>query len=484
MTEHFGVAATGNSLTLALDQGTHSSRAVVFDAHGDLVALGRYPVTLQRHGRTQVEQSPGEILASLQAAIEGVFREPGVDPARIATAGLATQRSSVLAWDRNTGAALSPVLSWQDTRTADQLTALAAHDADIQQRTGLRLSPHYGAGKIRWLLENNADVAAACQAGTLAIGPLASYLLHHLLEGHTNQVDHANASRTLLWNLQTGDWDDTLLELFAIPREVLPDCSPVTASWGNTRNGDIPVTAVNGDQSAALYAQARPDTRAIRVNLGTGAFVLLPTGDRCRLLPPLLSGVSRSNSKTGEYYLEGTVNGAGAAVHWLEQRFDLAGWQQQLPAWLEATRTPPVFLNSIGGLGSPWWRPGPEPVFLPDKGSITPAPAEALVAVVESILFLVQVNIELLCAQESGIRHIRIGGGLAQADGVCQKLANLSGLTVVRGANIEATARGIAWLAAGQPEGWEQTEATTEFVPQEDTALGERYARFLVAIKK
>jgi glycerol kinase len=389
----------------------------------------------------------------------------------------------VLAWKRNTGAALSPVLSWLDTRAADQLVALATHGRDIQQRTGLRLSPHYGAGKIRWLLDNNAAVAAAYRQGSLVIGPLASYLLHHLLAGHSNRVDHANAARTLLWNLQTADWDNTLLGLFAVPREILPDCRPVLAGYGNTRNGNIPVTAASGDQTAALYAQGTPAAHVIRVNMGTGAFVLLPTGTQCHLHAPLLSGLSCSNSAAAEYYLEGTVNGAGAAVRWLEQRFDLAGWQEQLPAWLEAVRSPPVFLNTIGGLGSPWWRPGPQPEFLPAAGSVSPAAAEAMVAVIESILFLVQANLELLCALDTGIKRIRISGGLAQADGLCQKLANLSGLTVERGTDIEATARGIAWLAAGRPEAWEQVDVTREFSPRADAALGERYARFVAALQ-
>ena len=484
MTDQARVTMTGKALTLALDQGTHSTRAVVFDAQGSPVALTRQPVSLQRHSRTQVEQSPDEILASLHTVMEDLFREPEVDPARITAAGLATQRSSVLAWDRDTGSALSPVLSWQDTRTAEQLSTLAAHEPDIRQRTGLHLSPHYGAGKMRWLLDNNADVAAACRQGTLVVGPLASYLLHHLLAGQTNRIDHANASRTLLWNLRTGDWDDTLLGLFGIARNILPECRPITAAWGNTRNGNIPVTAVNGDQTAALYAQGRPGAHVIRVNMGTGTFVLLPTGDHCHLHAALLSGVSRSNGEAGDYYLEGTINGAGAAVRWLEQRCELSGWQEQLPAWLDTIQAPPVFLNSIGGLGTPWWRPGPAPVFLSATGRVSPAPAEALVAVLESVLFLVQANLELLCALDPDIRRIRISGGLAQVDGLCQKLADLSGLLVERGSDVEATARGIAWLAAGQPEAWKQIDETTEFVPHEDAAFRERYARFLDAIQK
>ncbi len=143
-----------------------------------------------------------------------------------------------------------------------------------------------------------------------------------------------------------------------------------------------------------------------------------------------------------------------------------------------------MFLNSIGGLGSPWWQPGPEPAFLSAHGPVTPAPAEALVAVLESILFLVQANIGLLCAQQPGIRRIRISGGLAQADGVCRKLASLSGLAVERGSDIEATARGIAWLAAGQPAGWKQAaDETTRFEPRADAALTQRYARFLDALE-
>ncbi|UCC56889.1 MAG: hypothetical protein JSU75_03855 [Gammaproteobacteria bacterium] len=473
---------TTDTLTLALDQGTHSSRAAVFDGQGNPVARTRHPVALHRHSRTQVEQSPEEILATLHAAMNDLFEKPGVDPARITAAGLATQRSSVLAWDRITGAALSPVLSWQDTRTAGQLATLASHDTDIRQRTGLRLSPHYGAGKMRWLLDNNVNVAEACRQNKLVIGPLASYLLHHLLAGHGNQVDHANASRTLLWNLQTGDWDDTLLALFAIPREVMPACRPITTAYGYTRNGNVPVTAVNGDQTAALYAQGRPEAHVIRVNMGTGAFVLLPTGTQCQRHASMLSGLSCSNSEGGEYYLEGTINGAGAAVHWLEKRFELSGWQEQLPAWLDTITAPPVFLNTIGGLGAPWWRPGPEPVFLADTETVTPAPAEALVAVIESIVFLVQANLELLCTLDPKIQRIRISGGLAQADGLCRKLADLSGLAVERGADVEATARGIAWLAADQPEDWLPADESRKFLPRDDSALRKRYARFLEAL--
>jgi glycerol kinase len=469
-------------LTLAIDQGTHATRALVFDGRGRMLVHKRRAVSLQARSRAEVEQSPSEILDSLHAVVADILHHPGIDATRIGSAGLATQRSSVLAWDRATGRALSPVLSWQDTRTAADLVALGRHEAAIRQRTGLRLSPHYGAGKLRWLLRHVAAVAAARAQGTLAIGPLASFLLHHLTEAKGEVADHANASRTLLWNLESRDWDPWLLELFDIPREVLPECLPIVAEYGLTRDGHIPLTAVNGDQTAALYALGMPAHDTLVVNAGTGAFVLLPTGDTRRSQPGLLSGLSRSDGRTADHYLEGTVNGAAAALEWVANQYRIADWLAQAPGWLGTVDAPPVFMNSIGGLGAPWWQPGPEPVFLPDNGAQT-GPAEAMVAAIESIVFLLQANIELLREQNPEIKGIRISGGLAPLDGLCRKLANLSGLTVERSSAIESSARGIAWLAAGCPDTWDQAGVDRRFLPQDDLRLGERYARFRAVLE-
>jgi glycerol kinase len=466
------------TLTLAIDQGTHATRALVFDGQGRMVAHAHRPVSLQSRGRAEVEQSPVEILDSLQAVVEEILRQPGIDAARIGSAGLATQRSSVLAWDRGTGRARSPVLSWQDTRTAADLAALARHGAAIRERTGLRLSPHYGAGKLSWLLRHEAEVIAARGQGALVIGPLAGFLLHHLSEAGDDVVDHANASRTLLWNLESRDWDPWLLGLFDIPREILPECRPIVADYGFTRTGHIPLTAVNGDQTAALYAPGMPARNTLVVNAGTGAFVLLPTGDSRRSYPGLLGGLSRSEGRTADYYLEGTVNGAAAALDWTARQYRITDWPARASGWLEETETPPVFLNSIGGLGAPWWQPGPDPVFLPVGNDAHIEPAEAMVAAIESIVFLIQANIELFRELTPGVQGIRISGGLASLDGLCRKLANLSGLAVERSGAVESTARGIAWLAAGCPERWEPPGVERRFLPQDDPGLGGRYARF------
>ena len=176
------------TLTLAIDQGTHATRALVFDGHGRVLAHARRPVSLQVHSRTEIEQSPVEILDSLQAVVKEILQQPGIDAARIGSAGLATQRSSVLAWDRVTGRALSPVLSWQDTRSAANLEALGRHEAAIRERTGLRLSPHYGAGKLNWLLRHETEVIAARERGvltiiTLRIVPVAPFTVINIIAG-------------------------------------------------------------------------------------------------------------------------------------------------------------------------------------------------------------------------------------------------------------------------------------------------------------
>jgi glycerol kinase len=427
-----------------------------------MLAKAQQAVDLQVLSHTGIEQDPQQLLGSMQQVLQKVLADPAVDAANIVTAGLATQRSSVVAWNRITGAALGPVLSWQDRRTGPFMATLEEHAQQVEQRTGLRLSPHYGAGKLHWLLVNAPAVSAAAGHDELLCGPLASYLLYHLLQGHPALVDQANASRTLLWNLQDRDWDEFLLGLFAVPRNALPACRPICSDYGDTVIGDIPLRAVNGDQTAALYAQGQPPDNTIIVNIGTGAFVLLPVEDPATRPAGLLAGISQSTAQSTSFYIEGTVNGAGAALQWAGKRLAVDDLEQQLPAWLASVEDPPLFINTVGGLGAPWWQSGPQPYFS------TPAPAapEAMVAVIESILFLLQANIVLLQSQYPAIERIRISGGLSNLDGLCQRLANLSGLEVQRPYQVEATARGIAWQAAGCPADWPPTGAGETFIKE------------------
>jgi glycerol kinase len=192
----------------------------------------------------------------------------------------------------------------------------------------------------------------------------------------------------------------------------------------------------------------------------------------------LLSGLSCSDDRAAQYYLEGTVNGAGAALDWVVEQYRIANWLAQAPGWIERIGSPPVFLNSIGGLGAPWWQPGPEPVFLTEGKAAPVGPAEAITAAIESIVFLIQANIELLRTVNPAVARIRISGGLAALDGLCHKLADLSGLAVERSAVIESTALGIAWLAAGCPAEWSPPEVERRFLSRDDARLRQRYAQF------
>jgi glycerol kinase len=461
-------------LILAIDQGTHSTRAIAFDGQGNQLAMAQQPVTLQAHGRTEIEQDPQQILDSMQQVIREVLAAPAIDARQFSSAGVATQRSSVVAWNRNTGDALGPVISWQDRRSESFIQEFEPYGRQIAQRTGLRLSAHYGAGKLHWLLANRPAVQSAAERGELLCGPLASFLLYHLLDGHPGVVDHANASRTLLWNLQERDWDDYLLELFGVRRHALPVCRPICSDYGATAAGNIPLRAVNGDQTAALYSQGQPPEDTVIVNIGTGAFVLLPVEDPAMRPDGLLAGISSSTDQSPEYYIEGTVNGAGAALTWASERFAVDRLVQQLPGWIADIGEPPLFINTVGGLGAPWWQAGPQPYFEePPAGT-----AQAMVAVSESILFLLQANIELLLQVYPSVQRIRISGGLSNLDGLCRKLASLSGLDVHRPRQVEATARGIAWQAAGCPVEWPPTGAGDTFVAEKDEKLHARYARF------
>ncbi|MEA3299008.1 MAG: FGGY family carbohydrate kinase [Pseudomonadota bacterium] len=462
---------TADTLTLALDQGTHASRALLFDGRGECLAVAERPVALHRRG-DRVEQDPREILATTRAAMAEVLGSPAARGRVVARAGLATQRSSVVAWDRRTGEPLSPVLSWQDRRAAGWLAGFTPEAGRVRAITGLPLSPHYGASKLRWLLDQTPAVARAQRAGRLAMGPLASYLLFHLVAGGPLVVDDGNAARTLLWDLRQRDWHPGLLDLFGIPRPVLPECRPIRHPFGTLAGTAIPLTAVNGDQNAALHGLGEPQPSVAQINMGTGAFALVPTGSRLVLDDELLGGIASSGPDAVTYSLEGTVNGAGAALAWEEEHWGIGPIAPQLDDWLARPGAPPIFVNTVGGLGSPWWRAGPD-ARLEGDGE----PWQRGVAVAESIVFLLEANLDCLARAGVAPTRLRVSGGLARADGLCQRLADLSGLAVSRPAATEATARGIAWLAAGQPSDWPRPPEDS-FTPSANPALGDRYRRF------
>ena len=467
------------ALYLALDQGGHASRALVFDRMGQLQAKAVVETAEQRIPPDRVEQDGDALVRSLERAAEEAIVSLGGRAANVAAAGLATQRSSIICWDRETGAPLSPVLSWQDRRAQDWLQQFAPEVEKIRERTGLVLSAHYGASKLRWCLDHLPAVAAARDAGRLAMGPLAGFLLFRLLRERPLLVDPSNAGRTLLWNLATADWDDELIRLFGIPRSALPACVPTRHDYGTfTVHGrEIPLTVLNGDQSAALFALGRPHANTAYVNLGTGAFVLHALGEIPARPPRLLCSVAWRDAAESVYVIEGTVNGAGSALEWAEKTLAVKDIENQLAGWWKKETSPPLFLNGVSGLGSPFWAADFQSRWISDG-----TPAAKVVAVAESILFLIQSNLDEMKKTFTRFEQIFVSGGLSTNDVLCEKLANLSGLPVYRPVEHEATARGLAWLVADCPGEWSEAEFGVWFKPNAIDALCARYQRWRVAM--
>ncbi|MFN0242451.1 MAG: FGGY family carbohydrate kinase [Planctomycetota bacterium] len=431
------------SVVLSIDQGGQSSRVLAFDRHGRERASGRTAVSERRPHESWVEQEPAELVASIRTSLSACVENLGPSSARLVAAGLATQRSSLVCWDRESGMPLSPVLSWQDRRASDWLQRFAPRADEIHARTGLFLSPHYGASKMRWCLDHLPEVDRALSAGRLAIGPLASYLAFALLDEHPFVVDPANASRTLLWNVHTGEWDEQLLDLFGVPRAVLPRVVPTRHAYGTLRvdGRSVPLQVVTGDQSAAIFAAGQPQTDVVYANLGTGAFVQRPVDGAAPELARLLASVACSAEGRTTYVVEGTINGAGSALRWIEAELRLDAVESKLDTWMSETPEPPLFLNGVSGLAAPFWVPDFPSRFVGEGDAHA-----KVVAVAESIVFLVQAILDEMATKLSKPRALVVSGGLSASNGICERIASLSGLDVHRSQETEATAKGLARL--------------------------------------
>lgn len=464
-----------NRCYIALDQGGHGSRAIVFDVHGVQLASAEIAVATLHPDKDRVEHDPMAVVDSLTHAIDDVCARLGERAQQIVACGLATQRSSLVCWDRHSGEALSPVISWQDRRAAGWLKARDLDNALIHERTGLYVTAHYGASKYRWCLDHLDSVRKAKEAGRLVMGPMASFLARHLLQEHPCVADPANASRTLLWNIKTRDWDAGLMAMFDLDVSDFPECVPSRHDFGHIEIAGraVPMRIVTGDQSAAMYAfgYIQPDT--IYVNAGTGAFVSRPAGHQPIHGRRLLTSIIHADDHESTYVLEGTVNGAGSAIEWAVAQLGMGAIADDLPHWLDEISLPPLFLNGISGLGAPFWVADFESRFVGEGDE-----RAKIVAVVESVVFLIWANMSEMMKFCSVPEQVQLSGGLANIDAFCQKLSDMSRLPLYRPVEREATARGTAYLVAGCPESWPEGEIGRWFKPAVNAALRQRYEQW------
>ena len=475
-------AQPSHALYLAIDQGGHASRVMVFNVMGEVVAQAIRKVAVFRPQPDWVEQDGDALESSIREALDEVAGILGDKCKAIVAAGLATQRSNVVCWDRKTGKVLSPVISWQDRRAYQWMRQFDKYARRIRTITGLLPTAHYGVSKLVWCLENLPEVRNAHSKEVLAWGPLSSFLLFRLLSEQPMLVDPANASRTLLWDMKQCGWSEELLTLFGITSDNLPESVPSRYNFGSLDVGEfkVPLTVSTGDQSAALFAFGKPGVGVANINIGTGAFLQSVFDDIGE--PPseshdrLLRSVVWSDSNNSIVVSEATVNGAGSAVQLVENDLGISSStvQESLPDWLASEKNIPLYLNGVSGLGAPFWVPDFVSRFVGES-----EPSGKIVAVIESIVFLLQVNLEEMQANKIKLHQIIVAGGLSVLDGLCQRLADLSGLPVSRPRQFESTSKGLAFLISGRGQPWQAEEANNlksdSFKPVSNETLAQRY---------
>ncbi len=462
---------------LAIDQGGQSTRAIAYDSDGRQLGSASEEVSTEHPAPGRYEQDPELLVQSVRSVVSGLLESLDEDAVPVGAA-LATQRSSAVCWDRETGRPLSPILSWRDRRNADWLRSLELDPVRVHRITGLRTSPHYGAAKLRWCLDHIPAVRAARDQGRLVFGPMASFLVYRMTREHTLAADPVNASRTLLMDIGSCSWSPQMLEEFDLSPGLLP---PVAAGEDHLGTLDldgpaVPLLLCTGDQAAALFAEGQPDPSLALVNAGTGAFAL-QKADWPNEEERLLTSVIRAVDRRLEFALEGTVNGAATALESEAENLGVGDWKTLVDGTADPGRIP-VFLNGHSGLGSPWWRES-----FPSEYEGSGPPAARLTAVMESIVFMLQVNLLAIRHRVPSQTAVRLGGGLSRHDGLCQKLADITRLAVERPARTEATARGLAWLAFGHGRDWSLPGART-FEPRANPDLDSRFERWRLAMDR
>jgi glycerol kinase len=445
---------------LAIDQGTTSTRAILFDRRAQSVATAQTEFTQHYPAPGQVEHDPEDIWRDVLATAREAIARGGVEPAAVAAIGITNQRETVVLWDRADGTPVHRAIVWQDRRTTERCQALKAEGAEpeIRARTGLLVDPYFSATKLAWILDNVPGARARAERGELAFGTIDSFLLWRLTGGAVHATDVTNASRTLLWNIRENRWDPELCRLLDVPMAILPAVHDNAHDYGTTDpslfGAAIPICGIAGDQQAALFGQACFRPGMAKATYGTGCFMLLNTGESApasdhRLLT---TPAYRLDGRT-TYALEGSIFIAGAAVKWLRDGIGVITHARETNDM--ATRVPDnggvYMVPAFVGLGAPHWQPEARgAIFGLTLGSTQ---AHLARAALEAVGYQTMDLLDAMIA-DGGDRPptLRVDGGMAANDWLCRFLADLLTIPVERPVDVETTARGAAFhagLAAG-----------------------------------
>ncbi|MBT5797969.1 MAG: glycerol kinase GlpK [Porticoccaceae bacterium] len=449
------------NLILALDQGTTSSRSMLFNK--DFSICGQSQKEFAQHFPDSgcVEHDPMDIWRTTLETSKEVIANAGITSSDIAAIGITNQRETTLIWDRKTGLPIYNAIVWQDRRTAALCTELKRlnHEALVSERTGLLLDPYFSATKIAWILDNIPNARQRAERGELAFGTVDTWLLWNLTDGQSHATDATNASRTLLYNIHRGQWDDDLLDLFNVPRQLLPEVKDSAANFGSTDLFGKPINiyGIAGDQHAATIGQACFEPGMMKSTYGTGCFALLNTGTTAvKSNNRMLTTIAYQLKGKTTYALEGSIFIAGAAVQWLRDGLGIiesAKQSGELAAQADGHQQV-YMIPAFTGLGAPWWDADARGALIGlTRGT---GPAEISRAALESVCYQ---TLDLLNAMradwgDSATTVLRVDGGMVASAWTMQRLADILQAQVDRPVIAETTALGAAWLAGSRAGVW------------------------------
>ena len=446
---------------LAIDQGTTSSRAIIFDANTAIITVAQQEFPQHFPASGWVEHEPEDLWDTTLAVCREAMAKAGVAASDLAGIGITNQRETTLVWDRKTGKAIHRAIVWQDRRTAERCAALKAegHEPLVAQKTGLLLDPYFSGTKIAWILDHVPGARARAEKGELAFGTVDSFLLWRLTGGAVHATDATNASRTLLYDIHQGAWDDALLEVIGVPRAMLPEVRDSSAEFGLTLpdlfGGAIAVRGIAGDQQAATVGQACFEPGMLKSTYGTGCFALLNTGDQALASRNrLLTTIAYQLKGRRTYALEGSIFIAGAAVQWLRDGLHLVQNAAETgPMAAESDPAQQVYLvPAFVGLGAPYWDADARGAMFGLTRNT--GPREFARAALEAVCFQTHDLLAAMRADWPGAKGaqtvLRVDGGMVASDWTMQRLADILGAPVDRPEVKETTALGAAYLAGLQ----------------------------------